>query len=80
PAEADVRRQLGEIWQTDTAAWELLTVHEVRRALPEQPPGVVAERPAALGDGLYVCGDHRTTGSTQGALRSGRRAAEALLA
>ena len=80
PAEADVRRQLAEIWQADTAAWELLTVHEVRRALPEQRPGVVAERPAALGDGLYVCGDHRTTGSTQGALRSGRRAAEALLA
>ena len=52
----------------------------MRRALPEQPPGLVADRPAALGDGLYVCGDHRTDGSTQGALRSGRRAAEALLA
>lgn len=80
PAEADVRRQLGTIWSADAAAWDLLTVHEVRRALPEQPPGLVADRPAALGDGLYVCGDHRTDGSTQGALRSGRRAAEALLA
>ncbi|MEX5300257.1 FAD-dependent oxidoreductase [Kocuria sp. CPCC 205292] len=80
PAEADVRRQLAAIWSADTAAWDLLTVHEVRRALPEQPPGLVADRPAALGDGLYVCGDHRTDGSTQGALRSGRRAAEALLA
>ncbi|MEX5296494.1 NAD(P)/FAD-dependent oxidoreductase [Kocuria sp. CPCC 205268] len=80
PAEADVRRQLSTIWSTDAAAWDLLTVHEVRGALPEQPPGTVADRPAALGDGLYVAGDHRTTGSTQGALRSGRRAAEALLA
>lgn len=80
PAEADVRRQLAAIWSADTAAWDLLTVHEVRRALPEQPPGLVADRPVALGDGLYVCGDHRTDGSTQGALRSGRRAAEALLA
>ncbi|MFI7584968.1 NAD(P)/FAD-dependent oxidoreductase [Kocuria sp. M1N1S27] len=80
PAEADVRRQLGTIWSADASAWDLLIVHEVRQALPEQPPGLVADRPAALGGGLYVCGDHRTDGSTQGALRSGRRAAEALLA
>jgi predicted NAD/FAD-dependent oxidoreductase len=80
PAEADVRRQLSGIWGADAGAWELLTVHEVRDALPEQLPPFVAERPAALGDGVFVCGDHRTTGSSQGALRSGRRAAEALLA
>lgn len=80
PAEADVRRQLGRIWGADASAWELLAVHEIRDALPEQPAGLVADRPAALGDGLYVCGDHRTTGSTQGALGSGRRAAEAVLA
>ncbi|GGG52815.1 oxidoreductase [Kocuria dechangensis] len=80
PPEADVRRQLAEIWQADAAAWDLLTVHEVRGALPEQLPPLVAARPAALGNGLFVCGDHRTTASTQGALLSGRRAAEALLA
>lgn len=80
PSEHEVRRQLGEIWRTDASAWDLLTVHEVRDALPEQPPGLVADRPARLGDGLFVCGDHRTSGSSQGALRSGRRAAEALLA
>jgi predicted NAD/FAD-dependent oxidoreductase len=33
----------------------------------------------ALGDGLYVCGDHRDTPSTQGALVSGRRAATEVL-
>jgi hypothetical protein len=32
-----------------------------------------------LGDHLYVAGDHRDTSSIQGALVSGRRAAEALL-
>ncbi|MCO1657096.1 FAD-dependent oxidoreductase [Pseudonocardia humida] len=36
--------------------------------------------PVALGDGLFVAGDHRDTPSTQGALVSGRRAAEAVLA
>jgi predicted NAD/FAD-dependent oxidoreductase len=30
--------------------------------------------------GLYACGDHLETPSINGALRSGRRAAEALLA
>lgn len=29
--------------------------------------------------GLYVCGDHRDTSTVQGALFSGRRAAEAIL-
>ncbi|MFE2626210.1 FAD-dependent oxidoreductase, partial [Streptomyces caelestis] len=28
---------------------------------------------------LYVCGDHRDTSTVQGALQSGRRAAEAIL-
>ena len=37
-------------------------------------------RAVALGDGLFVAGDHRDTPSTQGALVSGRRAAEAVLA
>jgi predicted NAD/FAD-dependent oxidoreductase len=32
-----------------------------------------------VSDGLYVCGDHRDTGSIQGALYSGRRCAEAIL-
>jgi predicted NAD/FAD-dependent oxidoreductase len=33
-----------------------------------------------VSDGLYVCGDHRDTGSIQGALYSGRRCAEAIVA
>ena len=33
-----------------------------------------------LGEGLFVAGDHRDTPSQQGALVSGRRAAEAVLA
>jgi predicted NAD/FAD-dependent oxidoreductase len=32
-----------------------------------------------LASGVYVCGDHRDTASLQGALLSGRRAAEAIL-
>ena len=32
-----------------------------------------------VSEGLYVCGDHRATPSIQGAMESGRLAAEALL-
>ena len=31
-----------------------------------------------IGDGVFVCGDHRDTASIQGALVSGQRAAEAV--
>jgi hypothetical protein len=36
-------------------------------------------RDVELGDGLFVAGDHRDTPSSQGALVSGRRAAQAVL-
>jgi hypothetical protein len=36
-------------------------------------------RPVRVLSGLYVCGDHRDTGTVQGALFSGRRAADAVL-
>jgi predicted NAD/FAD-dependent oxidoreductase len=53
---------------------------EVREALPAMPPPLMLRKPVRLLDGLYVCGDHRDTGSIQGALVSGRRAASAVLA
>jgi predicted NAD/FAD-dependent oxidoreductase len=33
----------------------------------------------ALGEGLFVCGDHRDTASIQGAMFSGERTARAVL-
>jgi predicted NAD/FAD-dependent oxidoreductase len=38
-----------------------------------------AQRPVELREGIYVCGDHVDQGSIQGAMVSGRRAAEAVL-
>jgi len=38
------------------------------------------EQQVSLGDGIFVCGDHRDTGSIQGALYSGRRCGDAVLA
>lgn len=33
-----------------------------------------------LSEGLFVCGDHRESATLDGALKSGRRAAQAILA
>ena len=52
----------------------------IPHALPAQPPPLSVRRPVRIQDGLWVCGDHRDTASIQGALVSGRRAAEAVLA
>ena len=59
-----------------------LRTYTIERALPSQPPPVLADphKPAKLAEGLFVCGDHRDTASINGAMLSGRRAAEALIA
>nr|WP_163548971.1 FAD-dependent oxidoreductase [Candidatus Frankia nodulisporulans] len=49
------------------------------RALPTLNSPHVLRRPVRTPSGVYVCGDHRDTPSIQGALFSGRRAAEAVL-
>lgn len=48
--------------------------------LTSQSPPTNFKRPVSLGGGLYVCGDHRDSATFDGAIKSGRRAAEALLA
>jgi predicted NAD/FAD-dependent oxidoreductase len=62
--------------------WRHLRTHHIRHAQPEQRPGWLepVEREVRLDSGLFMCGDHRDTASLHGAMRSGRRAAEAVLA
>ena len=81
PSEADerqVRKQLADIYGAPVSDWDLLVRHDVREALPAQPAPLRHRRPVDLGGGLFVAGDHRDTASIQGALVSGRRAANAV--
>jgi phytoene dehydrogenase-like protein len=78
--EPTVRRELARLYGVPTDDWVHLDTAEITRALPALPAGVPLRRDVALGDGLFVAGDHRDTPSQQGALVSGRRAAEAVLA
>jgi hypothetical protein len=75
---ARVTAQLGLLWGPASCDWELLAVRPIATALPVVPPGTPLRRPIAPG-GLVIAGDHRDTPSIQGALVSGRRAAESVL-
>jgi flavin-dependent amine oxidoreductase len=77
--EAVVRRELARLYAVPTADWQHLHTAAVPRALPAFPAGRSMRSPVALRDGLFVAGDHRDTPSSQGALVSGRRAAQAVL-
>jgi glycine/D-amino acid oxidase-like deaminating enzyme len=79
PAEPEVRRTLASLHGRDSDEWELLATYDIPRALPAMTAPHPFRRPVRC-DGLYVAGDHRDTSSIQGALVSGRRAADAVLA
>jgi hypothetical protein len=78
PDEATARRQAGEMFGVSTASWRELARHAIPGALPAQPPPLEVRRGVDLGDGRFVCGDHRDTASVQGAMVSGRRTATAV--
>lgn len=78
--EAESRRQLRGWFGAAVDGWTHLRTYRVPHAHPDQRPGFSPKQQVRLGDGVYVCGDHRDTASTQGALYSGRRTASAVWA
>ncbi|MFJ7966456.1 NAD(P)/FAD-dependent oxidoreductase [Streptomyces sp. NPDC096324] len=78
--ETWLRDALAEVYGTDTGDWDLLTVRTVPDALPAMPPPQPLGRTTRVAPGRYACGDHRATGSVQGALASGARAAREVAA
>jgi phytoene dehydrogenase-like protein len=79
--EPAVRRHLALLHATDTSRWEHVATYDVTVGTPAQPaPAGRLRRPVRLEDGLYVASDARDTGSIQGAMVSGRRAARAVSA
>lgn len=77
-----VRLQLGAWFGGRVDHWRHLRTYRIPHAQPVQAPPALSPpvRGHRLADRLYVCGDHRTDASINGALLSGRVAAEALLA
>jgi glycine/D-amino acid oxidase-like deaminating enzyme len=85
PASVDaterlVRERLTRLYGVGPGAWTAVAAYPVPHALPAMPAPHPLQGRVRLGEGMYVCGDHRDTSSIQGALASGRRAAHAVLA
>jgi phytoene dehydrogenase-like protein len=75
-----VLRRLAELYGADTSGWQQVAAYTVEGALPAMPPPWPLSRTTRLRRGRYVCGDYRATGSVQGALASGARAAREVYA
>ena len=77
--ESDVRRHLSIMWGASTHDWQLIAKYEIPAALPIHSIGRELTQSIKVTDNVYVVGDHRTVPSQQGALFSGRLAAELIL-
>ncbi|GJP33978.1 hypothetical protein CLOM_g18464 [Closterium sp. NIES-68] len=81
--EARVRTELaGWFGKEEVETWKMLRVYRIPFAQPGQRPPTDFSGSVEVGgrEGVYVCGDHRSSPTFDGALASGRKAAEALLA
>ncbi len=75
-----VKQALAQWYATDQ--WQLLQAYRIPYALPNQAQVANHAGPEhfTIGQGLYRCGDHLLNGSINAAMKSGRLAAEAILA
>lgn len=79
--ETAVLDQAESWFGSQVTAWRHLRTYRIAYALPRQaaPALAVPERDVRRGPGLYVCGDHMDNASINGAMVSGRRAAQAVI-
>jgi len=74
----DLLGHLGTMHETDATRWELVGHYPISQALPAMTPPHDFTAPEDQ-DGIYLAGDYRTSSSIQGAMVSGRRAADSVL-
>lgn len=77
--DAAVAEHLAGIYGVRTADWDLLRRDDIPYALPVQPAPLQERTDLEVEPGLILAGDHMDTGSIQGAMVSGQRAAEGFL-
>ena len=78
-SESEVRRHLALIWGAQSSDWSLIAKYEIPKSLPIFAPGAQNVTSAKVAKNIYVAGDYRSAPSQNGALLSGRLAAEELL-
>ena len=78
-SESEVRRHLSSMWGTSTQDWQLLAKYEIPAALPLAKVGHRLTNSVRISENIFIAGDWRESPSQNGALKSGRRAAETLI-
>jgi hypothetical protein len=79
--EADVREHMTRWFGPEVSRWLHLRTYDIPYAQPDQAAPALADarKPVRIRKGLYLCGDHIENSSLHGALRSGRRATDAVI-
>ena len=77
--EKQVRSHLASLYGVPTGGWTHVATYPIPDALPTMMPPHDIAQDVRLSEGVYLCGDYRQVSSIDGALASGRRAAEALI-
>ena len=78
-SESEVRKELSRIWKAETRNWELAARYEIKQSLPLRSDLEKINQDPEISKGIYLAGDHRNVPSQNGAMRSGRRAALAII-
>jgi len=78
-SESEVRRHLALMWGSSTENWRLIAKYEINSALPLFAPGKTKAKSSKFNDVIYLAGDYLSAPSQNGALASGRLAAQELL-
>jgi phytoene dehydrogenase-like protein len=77
--ENDVRAQLQRWFGEDVARWTVIGGYPIAQALPLCVHAEWQQTNPCVSEGVHLCGDYLETPSIQGALASGRRAAQSVL-
>jgi protoporphyrinogen oxidase len=69
-------------WYPDALSWQHLKTYRIPYALPNQQSvkNEIDKDALSIGANCFICGDHLLNGSINGAMKSGRLAAEAVIA
>ncbi|CAM8634575.1 Amine oxidase [Candidatus Planktophila versatilis] len=78
-SESEVRRHLALMWGAHTGEWSLIAKYDIPKSLPIFAIGNQSAASSQFSQNIYVAGDYITAPSQNGALLSGRLAAQELL-
>ena len=78
-SESEVRKELSKFWKCDTRNWDLAARYEIKQSLPLRTDLEDLNRNPKISDAIFIAGDHRSVPSQNGAMRSGRQAALAII-